>query len=225
MTTKINLFLGLTLAMYLMTGCGDGTSSKIETDSNDSTMSARNSDTSMDKKMNMADIKSGMMASMNPSMDKMGAMKMSGDFDKDFATMMIDHHQGAIDMSEEELKAGKDDNIKAIAEKIISSQKGEQKELGDILSSYKPMKMSMANGDQLSKLMDEMKSTMASIKMSGNTDKDFSMMMITHHESAVKMAQAELRHGMNSKLKSIAKKEIDDQTKEIHEFKSWLGNK
>ncbi len=41
----------------------------------------------------------GLMASMNTMMDKMNSMKMCGDFDLDFANMMIAHHQGAIDMS------------------------------------------------------------------------------------------------------------------------------
>jgi len=58
-------------------------------------------------------------------------MPMSGDADKDFAMMMIPHHQGAIDMAEVELKFGKDETLRAMAEKIIEAQKKEIKEMKD----------------------------------------------------------------------------------------------
>lgn len=69
------------------------------------------------------------------AMDKMMQdMKqpMSGDADKDFAMMMMAHHQGAIDMSEVELKYGKDKTLRAMAEKVIEAQKKEIKELEPI---------------------------------------------------------------------------------------------
>ena len=56
---------------------------------------------------------------------------MSGDADKDFAMMMIGHHQGAIDMAEAELKFGKDEKLRAMAEMIIEAQKKEIQELKD----------------------------------------------------------------------------------------------
>ena len=52
-------------------------------------------------------------------------MSPSGDADKDFAMMMIPHHQGAIDMAEIELKYGKDPDLRKMAEKIIHAQKEE----------------------------------------------------------------------------------------------------
>jgi len=58
-------------------------------------------------------------------------LPMSGDADKDFAMMMIAHHQGAIDMAEVELKFGKDVTLRALAEKIIEAQKKEIKEMKD----------------------------------------------------------------------------------------------
>lgn len=58
-------------------------------------------------------------------------MPMSGDADKDFAMMMMHHHQGAIDMAEVELKYGKDETLRAMAGKIIEAQKKEIQELKD----------------------------------------------------------------------------------------------
>lgn len=223
MNTKIKLAITLSTGMYFFTACNNGTTTKESTDT--TTMSAMNNDT-MDKKMNMDDMQkdNGLMSSMNTMMDKMTSMNMSGDFDMDFANMMIEHHQGAIDMSQEELKSGTDEKIKSMAQHIITEQKEEQGKLRDIVNNSKPMKMGGEKHDELSKEMDNMKAAMSSMQMTGNTDKDFAMMIISHHESAIKMSKDELSHGMNEELKQMAKKGITDQTKEIAEFKSWMSS-
>ena len=66
-----------------------------------------------------------MKASMMMGMDGMQKMPMSGDTDKDFATMMKMHHQQALNMAEMELANGKSPEMKAMAKQIIKSQKKE----------------------------------------------------------------------------------------------------
>jgi uncharacterized protein (DUF305 family) len=70
-------------------------------------------------------------------MDAMNAVHPTGDQDKDFVTMMIPHHQGAIDMAEVELKYGKDPEMKALSEKIIADQKKEIAQMQKWLSAHK----------------------------------------------------------------------------------------
>jgi hypothetical protein len=53
------------------------------------------------------------------------------------------------------------------------------------------------------------------ISPSGNVDRDFSAMMIPHHQGAIEMAQAELRHGQNEQLRRIAQEIIVEQQQEI----------
>jgi uncharacterized protein (DUF305 family) len=48
-----------------------------------------------------------MMRHLDNGMSNMKSMKMTGDFDLDFANMMIVHHQAAIDMSEIEIAKGR----------------------------------------------------------------------------------------------------------------------
>jgi uncharacterized protein (DUF305 family) len=62
-------------------------------------------------------------------MQSMEGMKLTGDADKDFAMMMIPHHQGAIAMAEIELKYGKDPGLRKMAEEMIAAQKKEIEEL------------------------------------------------------------------------------------------------
>lgn len=62
--------------------------------------------------------------------------------------------------------------------------------------------------------MDKMNRNMDGMKMTGDTDRDFAMMMAEHHQGAIQMAQIEVKHGKNSELKSMAKMMIEAQMKE-----------
>jgi hypothetical protein len=61
------------------------------------------------------------VARMHAAMD----VPFTGDADRDFARMMIPHHQGAIDMALVELRYGKDERLKRLAQEIIVEQQQE----------------------------------------------------------------------------------------------------
>ena len=71
----------------------------------------------------------GFMNIMDESMKRMDAdMKsapMNGNSDHDFVTMMMPHHQGAIDMAKAELIYGKDPVMRRLAEEIVVDQQSE----------------------------------------------------------------------------------------------------
>jgi uncharacterized protein (DUF305 family) len=64
------------------------------------------------------------MESMQTMMKEMNA-KPTGDADKDFVTMMLPHHQGAVDMAKVELQYGKDPMLRDLATSIIAAQEKE----------------------------------------------------------------------------------------------------
>ncbi len=64
---------------------------------------------------------------------------------------------------------------------------------------------------------------MQKMSMSGDTDKDFAMMMKMHHQQALNMAEMELAHGKSAEMKAMAKRIIVAQKKEIAEFDKWLA--
>jgi uncharacterized protein (DUF305 family) len=73
-------------------------------------------------------IGSGFASEMNSAMARMmDAMQIrtTGDVDRDFAAMMIPHHQGAIDMAVAEIRYGTNPQLKRIAQEIIVDQQQE----------------------------------------------------------------------------------------------------
>jgi Domain of unknown function (DUF305) len=71
--------------------------------------------------------------------------------------------------------------------------------------------------------MEKMMAGMA-IKPSGDVDRDFAEMMISHHQGAIDMAEVELRHGSNEQLRRIAQEIIVDQQQEIVAMRLALGD-
>ena len=64
---------------------------------------------------------------------------------------------------------------------------------------------------------------MQKMQMTGDTDKDFAMMMKMHHQQAVDMAQIELKDGKSPAMKKMAMQIIAAQKKEIAMFDKWLA--
>ncbi len=64
------------------------------------------------------------MSSMNEMMNSLMG-KSGDDFDKAFIVSMIEHHQGAIDMANEAKKNALHDEIKKMADEIITAQSKE----------------------------------------------------------------------------------------------------
>ena len=77
---------------------------------------------------------SGMMGGM------MGGMMLSGDesvpFDQRFLEAMIQHHQGAIQMAEMALEQAEHEEIRSLAEDIITAQSAEIEQMQAWLAEW-----------------------------------------------------------------------------------------
>ena len=77
-------------------------------------------------------------AEMHAAMVKMDtgmAIPPTGDPDRDFARMMIPHHQGAVDMALAELRFGRDERLRRLAQGIIVEQRQEIEVMQRILEA------------------------------------------------------------------------------------------
>jgi len=66
-----------------------------------------------------------MKSSMNVMDRDMAVASMDGNADHDFATMMVPHHKGAIDMAKAELTFGKDPVMRRLAQEVLVDQQSE----------------------------------------------------------------------------------------------------
>jgi uncharacterized protein (DUF305 family) len=66
-----------------------------------------------------------MTSAMNDMMTAMDHAPANGEADHDFATMMIAHHRGALDMAKLELRDGRDERLRRVAQEIVVTQQSE----------------------------------------------------------------------------------------------------
>ncbi|MCY7361558.1 MAG: DUF305 domain-containing protein [Ignavibacteria bacterium] len=210
------------LSMLILSSCKKDTDMKDST-TKDRSMKDNYADTmqkNMDK--NMSSNKNDMMDNqMSNMINKMNDMKMSGNTDIDFVNMMIIHHQSAIDMSNSEVSSGKNESIIKMANNIIKDQQKEIEIMQKWLDKNKDYKKDASTEGGM-KLMMSMKAMMEpDMKMSGNTDKDFTSMMILHHKGAIDMSEVELQYGTDPEIKKMAQDIIEKQKAEIKQMEDW----
>jgi hypothetical protein len=70
--------------------------------------------------------------------------------------------------------------------------------------------------------MQTMGSDMAGQQMTGDPARDFALMMIPHHQSAIAMAEAFLEYGDDPELTQLANEIIAEQRREIEFLETWL---
>lgn len=76
------------------------------------------------------------------------AIRPAGDVDRDFVEAMVPHHRGAMDMAQAELRYGRDERLRRMAQEIIVTQ---QQEIAAMrLALGQPLPPSVAAPDQLS---------------------------------------------------------------------------
>jgi hypothetical protein len=86
------------------------------------------------------------VSAMTKMMIDMG-IRPSGDVDTDFVAMMVPHHQGAIEMAQAELRYGRNEPLRRMAQEIIVTQLQEITAMR--LSLGQPLPPSVSSPDQI----------------------------------------------------------------------------
>ncbi|WP_417504251.1 DUF305 domain-containing protein [Microbacterium sp.] len=148
-----------------------------------------------------------------------------GDADVMFASMMIVHHEQAIEMSDIVLAAsGIDSAVTELAERIKAAQGPEIEQLEGWLDEWDVSSddrdaSGMGHGDGM---MSEDDLTALREAEGTAASRLFLEQMIMHHEGAVEMAQAQVDEGSDPEAVELAQTIIDAQTDEIQEMKDLL---
>ncbi len=159
----------------------------------------------------------GMMGGMSGMSQMMGGMN-AGNIDRNFLTMMIPHHQSAIDMSQLILKTTKDPQVKTWATNIIRDQQREITQMQGLLKQYGGPVQGL--GGQMNQMMGDMT---GSIIKAANKDVAFVQGMLPHHGMAVMMANHLLMQSKNPVMQKMGRDIITAQAQEIYEFQQYLN--
>ncbi len=163
---------------------------------------------------------------MHSMMSDMGSLEYSGSADIDYLMGMIPHHKSAVEMAESYLKyGGENDNMKALAENIITTQNEEIDLMNNMLKSIK----SENTGDETSRMYTEEYVNMMEHSHSHSVnydsiDKIFAGGMSEHHQMAVDMSEIILKYSKNEEVKKLAENIIETQKKEIEEMNNFLNS-
>jgi uncharacterized protein (DUF305 family) len=83
-----------------------------------------------DSSMDHSDMMSGMLSAED--ITKLSSLR-GAEFDREWMTGMIEHHEGAIEMAKDVLKDGKDSAVKALANLVATAQDSEILEMKELL--------------------------------------------------------------------------------------------
>ncbi|WP_217178887.1 DUF305 domain-containing protein [Streptomyces sp. AC495_CC817] len=142
-----------------------------------------------------------------------------------FASMMIVHHEQAIEMSDLVLdKDGVDPRVVDLAERIKAAQAPEIEQLQGWLDDWGVDPAddgAMDHGDGMMSADD-----LAALEAASGAEASslFLEQMIAHHEGAVAMAEAQIRDGEDADAVALARRIVDDQSAEIAEMKELLAS-
>ena len=162
----------------------------------------------------------------NPPGSATPASGSHNDADVMFASMMIPHHQQAIQMSDMMLtKDGLNAQVIALARQIKAAQGPEITTMSGWLAGWElnpspsmAMDHDMGGGTMSQAEMDALDTA---------TGKDAAQLflagMIKHHQGAITMARQEIATGQNPEAKQLARNIIDAQRAEIATMDTLLG--
>jgi uncharacterized protein (DUF305 family) len=215
------LFILACLSSAILAACnGNNSNSTTSTDSS----ATANQSTTAENTAAPTSPTNNASATFKEAMDKMmsdmHSMQMSGDPDHDFATMMKQHHQGAIDMANIEVAKGSNAELKQVAQKIIDDSQKDNSDLTAFLGSHQPSKKTDFGKNQMDKMMKSMNMDM---KESGDVDKDFAMMMSMHHQDGIQMAKDYLKVATAEETKKVANNTIKSNGEDLKVLKAHNG--
>ena len=163
------------------------------------------------------------MKIMNDMMTRMDAQAKTQDPDHDYASQMVLHHEAAIQMAEEELRTGSNQEMKTTAQDIITKQRTEIGQFNAFTSGHQPMQPLVPQFNTVQKTnMDKMMAASDARQLTARPDYDFAQLMVDHHQAAIDNSEALLQYGRNITTRALAQAIIADQRREIAALQNWL---
>jgi uncharacterized protein (DUF305 family) len=140
--------------------------------------------------------------------------------DRAFIDAMVPHHQGAVEMAEVALDNAEHQQIRDLAQDIVTAQEAEIEELKSIKKEqYGTSKVPMGMSAQEMQMMGM--TDPDALANRDPFDKAFIDAMIPHHQSAIAMANVALEASKNPQIRQIAEDIVSAQEREISQLQRW----
>ena len=139
--------------------------------------------------------------------------------DAAFVDSMVPHHEGAVEMAQVALENAEHEEIRTLAQDIISAQRAEIDlfdEIREELGGEPAMEMSQEEMEGMMGNMDA-----GELAKERPFDRAFIDAMIPHHESAIAMANVALQESENAEIRRIAEDIMSAQEREIAQMRQW----
>ncbi|WP_296405193.1 DUF305 domain-containing protein [Psychrobacter sp.] len=165
------------------------------------------------------------MDSMNNMHEDMMKGTTANNADVAFAKEMLSHHKGAVEMAKIQLKYGKDETMRKLAEDIIAAQENEINQMNNWLASN-PDTEEQVYTKEMQKAYNDSMMPMHADMMQGiqseDADMAFAKSMLPHHKGAVAMAKVQLKYGKDKEMRQLAQNIIYAQQSEIELMQNWI---
>ena len=186
---------------------------------------SRNNDMMNSDIMESSNTQSAAQADTSSEEYKQYAALRGEEYDRLFIANMIAHHQGAVDMANLALTNSSRQEVKDLANTIVSAQ---TTEITDMMAWQKKWGYPASSGEMM---MDHssmgMMDTNAGMmnELNGKTgeafDKAFLEQMIIHHQSAINMAASGKTNAQHQEVKDLSVAIVTAQTNEIETMRKW----
>ena len=159
------------------------------------------------------------------------------DMDQAFIDMMVPHHQAAVEMGQIAQKRAEHEELRTLADSIVSAQGTEIKQLRewrrawfgssdtpgmDAMPLLPGMDMPGMEGHAMDGKMD-MTADIEALRTADPFDRALIKAMVPHHETAIAAARAIGASTERSELKRVAADMIESQQHEIDQMQGWLA--
>lgn len=174
---------------------------------------------------------SGAPMSMPAATGGTGAMPMEGGatsgeleqrsgraFDRAYLSMMIAHHQAAVDMSALLLPRMRDPQVREWAEQVISGQQGEIREMTAMLADFGLGGLDPAMTASMTR---EMAPMLSAVKRAPNPEEAFVTQMLEHHALGIRMATLALLRSDNNLIRLGAQNIVRVQAQQMYQYRGW----
>lgn len=168
------------------------------------------------------------IAATNTMLEAMSQGMQTDNADMAFVQSMIAHHTAALQLAQIELKYGRDEQLRKLAEDSLIAQSNEIRWLQNWLKHNKNVGKPTASPATLAKepsytgSLKQMYQQMLAASAIDDPDEAFRQTLIPHHKGAMAMAQIELKYGKDDKIRQLADRTIETQQAEINTLRHWL---